>query len=43
MSKERRIAKMKRSCMTTLCYLETEDSYLMLHRIRKKEDVNKGK
>ena len=34
---------MKRSCMTTLCYLETEDSYLMLHRIRKKEDVNKGK
>ena len=34
---------MERSCMTTLCYLETEDSYLMLHRIRKKKDVNQGK
>lgn len=34
---------MERSCLTTLCYVETEDSYLMLHRIRKKNDVNQGK
>lgn len=32
-----------RSPMTTHCYLETEDSYLMLHRISKKNDVNKDK
>lgn len=29
--------------MTTLCYLEKNDSYLMLHRIVKKNDVNKDK
>lgn len=29
--------------MTTLCYLEKQDSYLMLHRIVKKDDVNKDK
>lgn len=29
--------------MTTLCYVETKDSYLMLHRISKKDDVNQGK
>lgn len=34
---------MKRNPMTTHCYLETEDSYLMLHRISKKNDVNKDK
>lgn len=34
---------MSRSPLTTLCYIETEDSYLMLHRIKKKEDVNEGK
>lgn len=28
---------------TTLCYIEKEQSYLMLHRIRKKNDVNAGK
>ncbi|MCR5209885.1 MAG: 8-oxo-dGTP diphosphatase [Lachnospiraceae bacterium] len=28
---------------TTLCYLEKNDSYLMLHRIKKKSDVNKDK
>ena len=32
-----------RSPMTTLCYIEKEDSYLMLHRISKKNDVNKDK
>ena len=26
--------------LTTLCYIETEDAYLMMHRIKKKADVN---
>lgn len=29
--------------ITTLCYIEKDDSYLMLHRIVKKNDVNKDK
>ena len=29
--------------LTTLCYIENEDSYLMLHRIKKSHDVNKDK
>ena len=29
--------------LTTLCYIETEDAYLMMHRIKKKADVNKDK
>lgn len=32
-----------RSPLTTHCYLETEDAYLMMHRISKKNDVNKDK
>lgn len=32
-----------RSPMTTLCYIEKDDAYLMLHRISKKNDVNKDK
>lgn len=28
---------------TTLCYLEQQEQYLMLHRVKKKEDINKGK
>lgn len=28
---------------TTLCYIESNDHYLMLHRIKKKNDVNEGK
>lgn len=28
---------------TTLCYIEKENSYLMLHRIKKKNDENQGK
>lgn len=32
-----------RSPMTTHCYVETEDAYLMLHRVSKKNDVNKDK
>ncbi|HIY02414.1 MAG TPA: 8-oxo-dGTP diphosphatase [Candidatus Blautia faecipullorum] len=34
---------MKKSPLTTLCYIEKEDSYLMLHRVSKKNDVNKDK
>lgn len=32
-----------KSPMTTLCYIEKEDSYLMLHRVKKENDVNKDK
>ena len=32
-----------RSNLTTLCYIETEDSYLMLHRVKKENDINKDK
>ena len=28
---------------TTLCYLERDDRYLMLHRIKKQEDLNRDK
>lgn len=28
---------------TTLCYIEKDGRYLMLHRVKKKADVNKGK
>jgi len=28
---------------TTLCYIEKDGCYLMLHRVKKKQDVNKGK
>ena len=28
---------------TTLCYIEQDGKYLMLHRIKKKEDINAGK
>ena len=29
--------------LTTLCYIEKDDKYLMLHRISKENDVNAGK
>lgn len=29
--------------LTTLCYIEKADSYLMLHRVKKDNDVNKDK
>lgn len=32
-----------RMTLTTLCYIEKEDSYLMLHRIKKEKDINKDK
>ena len=34
--------KKQRSPLTTLCYIEKDDSYLMLHRIKKKQDVNES-
>lgn len=37
-----RMTKMKNP-MTTLCYIEKDDSYLMMHRISKDNDVNAGK
>lgn len=29
--------------LTTLCYIEQDDRYLMLHRVKKKQDVNQDK
>ena len=29
--------------LSTLCYIEKDGKYLMLHRIKKKNDVNKDK
>ena len=29
--------------LTSLCYIEKDNEYLMLHRVKKKVDVNKGK
>ena len=29
--------------VTTLCYLEQDGQYLMLHRVKKKQDANAGK
>lgn len=29
--------------ITTLCYIEQDEKYLMLHRTKKEKDVNKGK
>lgn len=31
------------SSLTTLCYIENNDSYLMLHRVKKEKDINKDK
>lgn len=29
--------------LTTLCYIQQEDAYLMLHRVKKEQDINKDK
>lgn len=29
--------------ITTLCYIEQDGKYLMLHRTKKKQDINGGK
>ena len=36
------VVKMKHT-MTTLCYIEKDDAYLMLHRVKKEQDANKDK
>lgn len=35
--------KQERLPFTTLCYIEKEGKYLMMHRVKKKNDVNKEK
>ena len=32
-----------RSNLTTLCYIEKDGQYLMLHRTKKEQDINQGK
>ena len=32
-----------RTSMTTLCYLERDEQYLMLHRVKKEKDINQDK
>lgn len=32
-----------KSCLTTLCYIEKDNCYLMLHRVKKEQDINKDK
>lgn len=32
-----------RKALTTLCYLERDDCYLMMHRVKKKNDINQDK
>ena len=27
---------------TTLCYIENDDKFLMLHRVKKQDDMNEG-
>ena len=34
---------MGKSVLTTLCYIERDQEYLMLHRVSKKHDINKDK
>ena len=29
--------------LTTLCYIEKDEQYLMLHRVKKDNDINEGK
>lgn len=35
--------KEQKSSLTTLCYIEQNNCYLMMHRISKKNDINHGK
>ncbi|MCR5758394.1 MAG: 8-oxo-dGTP diphosphatase [Selenomonas sp.] len=34
---------MPKSNLTTLCYIEQDGKYLMMHRIKKQQDINKDK
>lgn len=29
--------------LTTLCYIERDDAYLMMHRVKKERDINRDK
>ena len=31
------------SLFTTLCYIERDDRYLMMHRVKKENDINRDK
>ena len=33
----------QKSNLTTLCYIEQDDKYLMMHRVKKENDINKDK
>ena len=33
----------EKSVLTTLCYMEQEGKYLMMHRMKKANDINEGK
>ena len=35
--------KLAKSNQTTLCYIEREGKYLMMHRVKKEKDINKDK
>lgn len=35
--------KLKIPELTTLCYVENENQYLMMHRVKKEKDINKDK
>ena len=37
------LKKGRENMLTTLCYLEKDNKYLMLHRNKKEIDINKGK
>lgn len=37
------IQEKRKSELTTLCYIEKDGCYLMLHRVKKEKDVNKDK
>lgn len=37
------MSKTIRAELTTLCYLEKNDCYLMMHRTKKEHDINEGK
>lgn len=34
---------MEKSCLTTLCYIEQDNQYLMMHRTKKEKDINQDK
>jgi 8-oxo-dGTP diphosphatase len=42
-AEKRKIIMEHKSQLTTLCYIEKDEKYLMMHRIKKKNDVNKDK